>query len=102
MSDLALEFMRFVEDQPDQSVDLLLDKILLKCRRLLGAEAGTIFLIEQKKDGELLVRPMCLQNDAIDVSNVDIRLAVDARSVAGYVASTGETVFVRDSYALQP
>src|SRR5215470_8763595 len=87
MSDLALEFMRFVEDQPDQSVDLLLDKILLKCRRLLGAEAGTIFLIEQKKDGELLVRPMCLQNDAIDVSHIDIRLAVDARSVAGYVAS---------------
>jgi signal transduction histidine kinase len=99
---LALEFMRFVEDQADQSVDLLLDKVLLKCRRLLGAEAGTIFLIEEKPGGDLHVRPMCLQNDRIDLSRVDLELAVDRDSIVGYVAATGETVFVRDSYAPEP
>jgi signal transduction histidine kinase len=99
--DLALEFMRFVEDQPDQSVDQLLDKILLKCRRLLGAEAGSIYLIEEQKDGALRVRPMCLQNDVIDVSNVELALSVDNQSIAGYVAATGKTVFVDDAYAPQ-
>jgi signal transduction histidine kinase len=99
---LALEFMRFVEDQPDQSVDALLDKVLLKCRRLLGAEAGTIFLIEEKAGSELHVRPMCLQNDLIDVSHVNLELMVDRESIVGYVAATGETVFVRDSYAPAP
>ncbi|MBX6322290.1 MAG: GAF domain-containing protein [Rhodospirillaceae bacterium] len=97
---LALEFMRFVEDQPDQSVDALLEKVLRKCRLLLGAEAGTIFLTEDRSDGGLRVRPMCLQNDVVDVSKVHLDLAVDRESIVGYVAATGRTVFVRDSYAL--
>ena len=95
---LVLEFMKFVEEQPDQSVAVLLDKVLLKCREILGAEAGTIFLIEERGDGSLHVRPMSLQNDAVDMSRVVVDLTVDKQSLAGYVASSGEAVFVDDSY----
>ena len=97
---LTVEFMKFVEEQPNQTADMLLDKVLLKCRQLLGAEAGTIFLIEEQDDGATRVRPTSLQNDAADMSRVELALAVDKDSLAGYVAATGETVFVDDSYNL--
>ena len=93
---LALEFMKFIEEQPNQSVDMLLDKILLKCRLLIGAEAGTIYLVEETDEGEQQIRPVSLQNDAVDMSSVPLTLGIDENSVAGYVAAKGEVVLVDD------
>lgn len=97
---LALEFMRYIEQDADQSADLLLDRILLKCRRLLGAEAGTVFLVEEQSDGQRRIRPTSLQNDVVKLSGAPLELEMDRKSVAGYVASSGETVLVDDLYAL--
>ncbi len=95
---LAHTFMKFIEQSADQPADLLLDRILLKSRRLLGAEAGTIFLVEACDGRERRIRPVSLQNDLVDMTEAALALEVDATSVAGYVVSSGETVLVDDLY----
>ena len=95
---LVLEFMKFIEQEADQTADRLLERILLQSRRLLGAEAGTIFVVEVEEDGARRIRPVCLQNDAVDMSAIPLELQVGPGSAAGYVASSGETLLVDDLY----
>lgn len=85
-------------------LDYLLNKILTEARRLVCAEAGSIF----RTEGERL--KFCyVQNDRLSQGNqggeaayIGSEMAVDERSLAGYVAKTGRMLIIDDVYHIDP
>lgn len=97
ISSQALEFLEFVESQPRQSVRQLMDKILLKSRMMTGAEAGSIFIVRRR--GRLRwLEPESLQNDAMRIPRFDFIVPFSPKSIAGFVATTGQVVKIDDVY----
>ncbi len=82
----------------------LLDSILLETRSLASADAGSIFLVEGGRlkfsyvQNDTLFRNDFLASKYI-YSNSEV--AIDQTSLAGYVASTGESILVGNAYALE-
>lgn len=84
----------------------LLDRILAEARAFTGAEAGTIFL----REGERL-RFAVVHNDLLadELGQREMQRCLEAspvtvggRSLAGYVASTGQVLRVPDAQAIPP
>ncbi|MEE8172889.1 MAG: HD domain-containing phosphohydrolase [Alphaproteobacteria bacterium] len=95
----VLEFLEFIEQPGHQSVRELLDRVLLKAREMTGAEAGSIFIVRKSGKQDWLVANS-IQNDRIKLSKADFRIPVVPTSIAGYVASTAETVLIDDLYSI--
>src|SRR5438067_3886731 len=82
----------------DHSV--LLTTILSKARELSRSDAGSLYLLGTVH-GEPVLRWKLAQNDSIDVGSFEEKvLPVTRRSLAGYVALTGETLVIDDAYSL--
>jgi len=78
----------------------LLDMILQEARKLARAEAGSLCVMRDKQ-----LRFAAAQNDrlalpAIVRSLLDRELSVSADSLAGFVATTGRTLNIPDSFAM--
>ncbi len=82
-----------------RSHQALLELILTQARRLGGCDAASIYLMEKHRDGtvELVVR--LAQNESVEFSFAEERLAFDLTSLAGYVTVTGSEINVTDVYA---
>lgn len=94
---LVLEFLEFVEQEAPHSVSDLLGRILLKCRELTGAEAGTAYLVRRKgRERQLVV--VQRQNDAVKLRAREEAIPLNAASIAGFVAGTGEPALIADAY----
>ncbi|HEX5433266.1 MAG TPA: HD domain-containing phosphohydrolase [Candidatus Angelobacter sp.] len=107
----------------------LLELILSKSREFTGSDAGSLYLVEaQEAPGEhqsLLfsqgfnseaepgamahasqeassrrLRFKLAQNDTVEVAFREVTMDVDVKSIAGYVALTGEIVNIADAYDL--
>jgi HD-GYP domain-containing protein (c-di-GMP phosphodiesterase class II) len=78
---------------------VLLNMILSKARELSRADAGSLYLLGEE-NGEKVLRWKLAQNDSIDVSFEERVLRITKKSLAGYVALTGETLIIDDAYAL--
>lgn len=96
---LTEQFLEFIERAPDQSVRALTCRVLSKCRELSGAEAGSVFIVSGRGRHRVL-EAMALQNDVVRTSGKSFKIPVDTASIAGHVATTGETLFIADAYAL--
>jgi HD-GYP domain-containing protein (c-di-GMP phosphodiesterase class II) len=83
----------------DHSV--LLTLILSKARELSRADAGSLYLLDDLGDGKVL-RWKLAQNASIDVDFEERVLPITKKSLAGYVAMTGETLVIDDAYDLPP
>ena len=82
----------------DHSV--LLTTILSKARELSRSDAGSLYLLDQSDSGPVL-RWKLAQNDSIEgISFEERNLPITRRSLAGYVALTGETLVIDDAYSL--
>jgi len=88
-----------------QDVDILLERILLEARKMLNAEAGTIY----KKDGDHLhfrYAQNALQEKDLPPGHKLIysgfQVPINEKSIAGYVAKTGEILNLTDVYNLPP
>ena len=82
----------------DHSV--LLTMILSKARELSRADAGSLYLLDEENGGQVL-RWKLAQNDSIDTVSFEEKvLPITRRSLAGYVAMTGETLIIDDAYNL--
>ena len=82
----------------DHSV--LLTTILSKARELSRSDAGSLYLLDTV-DGQQVLRWKLAQNDSIDVGSFEEKLLpITRRSLAGYVALTGETLVIDDAYRL--
>ena len=94
---LVLEFLEFVEQEAPHSVSDLLGRILLKCRKLTGAEAGTAYLVRRKgRERQLVI--VQRQNDTVKLRARDEAIPLNAASIAGFVAGTGEPALIADAY----
>jgi HD-GYP domain-containing protein (c-di-GMP phosphodiesterase class II) len=79
---------------------VLLTMILTKARELSRSDAGSLYLLDEA-NGEAVLRWKLAQNDSIDVVGFEERvLPITRRSLAGYVAMTGETLVIDDAYDL--
>jgi HD-GYP domain-containing protein (c-di-GMP phosphodiesterase class II) len=79
---------------------VLLTMILSKSRELSRSDAGSLYLLD-KADGHDVLRWKLAQNDSIDVESFEEKvLPITRKSLAGYVAMTGETLVIDDAYDL--
>jgi HD-GYP domain-containing protein (c-di-GMP phosphodiesterase class II) len=78
----------------------LLKLILSQARRLVTADAGSLYLVERNHDGAATTMRFTLaQNDTLpDLPFRERTVAINARSVAGYVAVSGEPLTITDVY----
>ena len=88
-----------------KDVDTILDRILTESRRLAGAEAGSIFLVQEKK---FLVFSY-VQNDAMlnreksrAAQYINLQIPISHESIVGHVAMTREPLVIDDAYHLPP
>jgi HD-GYP domain-containing protein (c-di-GMP phosphodiesterase class II) len=82
----------------DHSV--LLTTILSKARELSRADAGSLYLLDEVS-GEKVLRWKLAQNDSIKVEAFEeMVLPITRRSLAGWVAKTGDTLVIDDAYSL--
>ncbi len=87
-----------------RDLDTLLEHVLLKARRLVRADAGTIYLKAKKR-----LFFSYVQNDTLFAGQTpDSRyvysansLPIDRSSLAGYVAASGEPLVIDDVYDIQ-
>lgn len=93
------EFLEFIETSKPEPVEKLLHRVLLKSRELTGAEAGTIFIVRGRGKHRRL-EAADSQNEVIPVKSTAFVLPMTTSSIAGYTATTGETVFVDNLYDL--
>lgn len=89
----------------ERSLDALLELILTKSREITGADAGSIYLVEEgpaKENGggsrHLAFR--LAENDSREVSFEQYSLPIDEKSLAGYAALTGAILNLPDAYRL--
>ena len=76
----------------------LLNLILQKSREITSSDAGSLYLIEEGDGGEKYLRFKITQNDSLRVPFNEVILPIDASSIAGYVALTGEELHLEDVY----
>ena len=79
----------------------LLTKILRKARELSRSDAGSLYLLDDMGGGKVL-RWKLAQNDSVDVDFEERVLPITKKSLAGYVAMTGETLVIDDAYNPPP
>jgi HD-GYP domain-containing protein (c-di-GMP phosphodiesterase class II) len=79
--------------------DELITMILEKCRELSRSDAGSLYLLEDTDEGKVLKWKVA-QNDSIQVDFQEMALPITKKSLAGYVAQTGETLVIDDAYNL--
>lgn len=93
-SELAFEFIEFIEQQPN-TVNGLMQRVLSRCRQLSHAQAGTIFIL-RRRGRERNLHSISVQNDLVKIPTQAFVVPVSSRSIAGYVAETGKTLFIDD------
>ena len=86
-----------------RDLDSLLEKVLSEARRFANADAGTIYLAAKG-----LLYFSFVQNDTLFKGETKDKyipsgtaLPIDKKSLAGYVAKTGETLLIDDAYHIQ-
>ncbi|MBI4462865.1 MAG: GAF domain-containing protein [Acidobacteria bacterium] len=78
----------------------LLNLILQKSREITASDAGSLYLIEEISENERRLRFKLTQNDSVPVSFTEFTMPLNTRSIAGYVAVTGEVLHLADVYEL--
>jgi HD-GYP domain-containing protein (c-di-GMP phosphodiesterase class II) len=93
-----------------RDVDQLLSLILTKAREITGADAGSLYAVEE--EGQLPDRPpngergprwlrfKLAQNDSVDFPFGDHTLPITEDSMAGYCALHGEVIELADAYRI--
>ncbi|MCF7822412.1 MAG: HD domain-containing protein [Mariprofundaceae bacterium] len=86
--------------ESERDISLFLDKLLSYARNIVGASAGSLYLIDA--DAKRLQIEVC-QNDEIDINTFfevthtkESGIPLNSESIAGYSAISGEVVHVPD------
>ncbi len=83
----------------ERDLERLLERILSSARELVCADAGSLYLLEERDGGKVL-HFMLAQNDSVPVAFSAWSVPADETSLAGYVAASGECVAVEDVRSL--
>ncbi|MDJ1177557.1 GAF domain-containing protein [Roseofilum sp. BLCC_M91] len=83
-----------------QNLQQLLDLILSKSREITCSDAGSVYLVNRKEDAQELIFKTA-QNDSISTRLFqEFAIPLTPKSLAGYVALTGDTLNIVDAYQL--
>jgi HD-GYP domain-containing protein (c-di-GMP phosphodiesterase class II) len=85
----------------ERNPDALLDLILTKSREITGCDAGSLYIVEEKPDGAKHLVFKLTQSDSHSVPFRQFTLPIDTRSIAGYAASTGNVLNIKDAYRIR-
>ena len=83
-----------IEKDPDK----LLSLILFLSKKITGADAGSIYLVEYDEEGNKRMRFKTSETFARDIPLTEFLLPLNKNSIAGYVAVTGEVLNIPDVY----
>ncbi|MBI1750951.1 MAG: GAF domain-containing protein [Acidobacteria bacterium] len=83
-----------------RDINTLLKMILQKSREVTGADAGSLYLVEQLGENERRLRFKLTQNDTAQFPFTDFTMPITENSMAGYVALHGEVINLADAYAI--
>ena len=86
----------------EKDTQRLLDLILRASREITSSDAGSLYLVEEVSEIERRLRFKLTQNNSVAVSFTEFTMPIDRRSIAGYVADTGEVLHLEDAYELPP
>ena len=89
-----------------QDVDVLLERILTETRRIVNADAGSIYVVSGENAANLSIKYS--QNDTQlrelpageKLPYLFFSFPINEKSIAGYVASTGKSLRIADAYDL--
>jgi HD-GYP domain-containing protein (c-di-GMP phosphodiesterase class II) len=83
-----------------RDLNLLLNLILAKAREITGADAGSLYLVEEGADGKRELRFKLTQNDSLEFPFKELTLPLSEDSMAGYTALRGEVLNFDNAYAM--
>ncbi len=83
-----------------RDINTLLTLILQKAREVTGADAGSLYLVEQVTETERRLRFKITQNDTAQFPFTEFTMPITEKSMAGYVALHGEVINLPDAYAI--
>ena len=85
-----------IDIEMSSTESIFIEKVLSYARKIFHASAGSIALIEDNQ-----LKFITLQNDEVDIQHIIGKnkcIPLDTNSFAGYVAITGETLYIPDPY----
>ena len=85
----------------EKDTDKLLELILTKAREVTGADAGSLYLLEEEGKKRRLIFKLA-QNDSVALNVKSTPMLLNEQSVAGYTVLSGETVVIDDAYRIPP
>ncbi|MDR1899307.1 MAG: HD domain-containing protein [Treponema sp.] len=96
-----------------QDLDLLLDRILLEARKVVRADAGSIYVKENVEEGENRIEKLVIKYAHNDTTSRELppgqkliysifSVAINEKSIAGYCALTRKLINVPDMYNIPP
>ena len=83
-----------------RDISTLLTLILSKAREITGADAGSLYLVEEIAEDRRHLRFMLTQNDSLDFPFQEFVLPLAEDSMAGYTALRGEILNFSDAYKI--
>jgi len=83
-----------------RDINALLELILQKSREVTGADAGSLYLVEELSETERRLRFKLTQNDSVRFPFAEFTMPLTEESMAGYVALHGEVINLPDAYQI--
>src|ERR1041385_7994324 len=93
----------------ERDIKKLLALVLLKCRQVTGADAGSVYVIEEEGGSQAEYQPeakrllhfMLSQNDSVQVDFKEFRLEIDDKSIVGQAVLNKQPINIPDLTKLE-
>ncbi|HEX2679413.1 MAG TPA: HD domain-containing phosphohydrolase [Polyangiales bacterium] len=87
----------------ERDIDKLLGLILEKSRYITGADAGSIYVLEESREDKApMLRFKLSQNDSVTFQSREFTIPVSTKSIAGAAALIKQPIMIPDVYRLDP
>ncbi len=84
----------------EKDMDKLLTMILFLSKKITGADAGSIYLVEEDEKGQKLLRFKTSHTFSREIPLNEFVMDMNEKSIAGYVAVTGDVLNIPDVYKI--
>ncbi|MCU0846724.1 MAG: GAF domain-containing protein [Spirochaetes bacterium] len=86
----------------EKNTEKLLRLILFMSKKITGADAGSIYLVEDDPSGKKMLRFKYSNTFSREVPLEEFVMDMNKKSISGYTAVTGEVLNIPDAYSLPP
>jgi HD-GYP domain-containing protein (c-di-GMP phosphodiesterase class II) len=84
----------------ERDINKLLAVILEKCRQVTGADAGSVYVVEEEGEGTPAARKrlhfMLSQNDSVKIDFKDFKIDIDEKSIVGQAVLSKQAINIPD------